>query len=195
MIRRFNSAAIFALIWSLIFFIICVNMISQSIDMFICNLIMLGGVLCGLFILGYRLYIFTINLKLDIDEKKINIKRQLAEIESIKSTAALPHHYRASGVLGVTPTPSTPQHPPEPEQSPEPDKKIPVFKDGRVVFYARKDKHAIIANMYFAKTPDGRRKHTITDIAIAAFGAKGGWQNGKVKEIINEIKDIYSEDI
>lgn len=195
MIQRLNAAAIFALIWSLIFFVICVNMISESIDMFISNLIMLGVVFCGLFILGYRLYIFIIGLKLDIDEKKIHIKRQLAEIESIKSTAALPRHYRPSGVMGVTPTPSTPQHLPEPEQTTEPDKKIPVFKDGRVVFYARKDKHALIANMYFQTTPDGRRKHTITDIAIAAFGAKGGWQNGKVKEIINEIKDIYKEDL
>lgn len=191
MFKWINTAAIFACLWSMLMFIACVNLISAGFETFISNMIfavIVGGAIT-LFL--YRIYIRIADMRLDHELKKIGIERERALIKSIKAVAALPHQYKPS-VSGVTPTPGTPPHPPE--EAKTPNKKIPVFKDGRVVMYAKSSKEALIANMYFETTPDGRRKHTITDIAIAAHGQKGGWQNGNVKEVINEIKDIYQGD-
>jgi len=183
MISFINTSAA---VWTFIMMMACIGIISDNFDTFMANLILAAVTTGGITLLGHRIYTHISNIRLDSDLKKTAIERERAEIENIRQTSALPRHYLPGGV-GVTPTP-TPLHPPE---NKDPDEKYPVFKDGQVVLYANDHKKARIANMYFERNMDGTRKHTITDIAIAVHGGKGGWQNGNVKEVINEMKDFY----
>lgn len=174
-----NRITISAATLSIIMMMASVGLVSDGFDVFIANLTtssIFGG---GITIIGYRIYSYIFNLKLERDDKQTDIDLKRAEIESIRTMAALPRRY-IPGVASVTPTP-TPPHPPEEQAGNRIS--FPVYKDGILSSSPHgKDawERAAVYNLHHAGL-------STSAIAKEVYGNKGGYQNQRVKDILENI--------
>jgi hypothetical protein len=133
------------------------------------------GLLVVLFVyVYYRVKSWIAEKKYHEELKAIEIEKGRAEIESIRQNAALPHHWRP-GVTGVTPTPTPTQKPGDDDYG------YKIYRsDGSLSSITGKGmwERAAAINLHNAGW-------TISDIAKEVLGAKGGYQNAKIKEYID----------